>query len=222
MITPSHRFSRLLAVDKLSAPRDFYVPDVLSLAERPSLALEIGAGRGKHAALFAGAHPDCHLLAIERTCAKVRDLLAHGQIYDNLDAIHADAIAWTVHALPVACLDTVFILYPNPEPNNANQRWVNMPYFEFLLSRMAVGARLVLASNINSYIEEAQRKLDDIWQLPVTQRRVPSDSMRTHFEIKYLQRGEPCWQLDVIKPDGYVTRFDEYSPKLVDNASAAS
>ena len=36
------------------------------------------------------------------------------------------------------------------------------------------------------------------------------DSQRTHFEVKYLARGETCWQLNMRKPDGYQTRFDNW------------
>ncbi len=32
----------------------------------------------------------------------------------------------------------------------------------------------------------------------------------THFEIKYLERGELCQQLIITKPEGYRTRFDAF------------
>ncbi|MFV5407223.1 SAM-dependent methyltransferase, partial [Acinetobacter sp. 228] len=37
-------------------------------------------------------------------------------------------------------------------------------------------------------------------------------SARTHFEIKYLERGELCQQLIMTKPEGYKTRFDDFVP----------
>jgi hypothetical protein len=42
---------------------------------------------------------------------------------------------------------------------------------------------------------------------------VASDSARTHFEVKYLSRGECCEQLIIQKPMGYQTRFDDYHAK---------
>lgn len=87
-------------------------------------------------------------------------------------------------------LSKIFILYPNPEPHNANQRWLNMPFFEFLLSRLKVGGELILATNIADYADEALQKAVDIWQLPTQKTTVPSDSERTHFEVKYLARGD--------------------------------
>lgn len=202
----SHHFSRIFQADKIHPPRDFAMP-VLPVV--PTY-LEIGAGKGMHALQFAEAEPSSHLYAVERTKEKFVAFAKAAQMADfpNLAAIHADAIAWAVHALPPNALSGVFILYPNPEPANANQRWLNMPFFEFLLSRVKAGGRLVLASNIQSYVEEAQRQAEQVWCVDATLSEVPTTSQRTHFEVKYLARGETCWQLDMVKPAGYVTRFD--------------
>ena len=213
MTTLSHRHSRAFLPEKLFLPRDFFVPDVV--ATKTPLALEIGAGRGKHALSFAKAHPDCHLIAIERTKNKFMtfEKLALQSSFPNLIAIHADAIAWTVFALPPKRLSKIFILYPNPEQKNPNQQWLNMPFFEFLLSRLQAGGEIVLASNIEAYIDNGEAQAREVWRLQVERSSVPNSSQRTHFEVKYLARGEPCWQLSMIKPEGYQTRFDDWLPK---------
>lgn len=68
-----------------------------------------------------------------------------------------------------------------------------------------------MASNIPEYIEEAEQQLLNVWKLPY-QRKIAQTSARTHFEIKYLERGELCQQLIMTKPEGYKTRFDEFAP----------
>lgn len=85
---------------------------------------------------------------------------------DNLVPVHADALPWVVHALYPAQVEHFFILYPNPEPHNPAQRWLNMPFFEFLLSRLKTGGTITLASNIPEYIEEAEQQLLNVWKLP--------------------------------------------------------
>ena len=70
--------------------------------------------------------------------------------------------SWIVHALFPAQVEQFFILYPNPEPHNATQRWLNMPFFEFLLSRLKGGGSITLVSNIPEYIAEAQQQLIDV------------------------------------------------------------
>jgi len=207
----SHQQQRAFQPQRLSAPRDFMTPEVLMNRQLP-LVLEIGAGKGKHALSFALQHPDKHLIAIERTRNKFDAFakLAAQQKSCNLSAIHADAIAWIVHAIAPNSIERIFILYPNPEQHNPNQQWLNMPFFEFLLSRLQVGGEVVLATNIEAYIDHAEQQANEVWCLPNKRHRVASDSQRTHFEVKYLARDETCWQLNMRKPEGYLTRFDNW------------
>lgn len=193
--------------EKLFTPRDFVKPQLTD-----NCYLEIGAGRGLHAVQFAQTNPDKQLIAIERTKVKFEDFAkrALAEKLDNLTPVHADAIPWVVHALPPRSLDGVFLLYPNPEPKNAQQRWLNMPFFEFLISRLKPEAKVVLATNIEDYFEEAKAQTEQVWQLPFKAFEVDKSSKRTHFEIKYLARGETCYQLEITKPADYKTRFDDW------------
>lgn len=179
------------------------------------LIVEIGAGKGMHACLYAKQNPDHDIIAIERTLNKFSVFSATTQalkqkedIQDNLLPVHADAIPYSVFAFAPMSIDTFFLLYPNPEPKNANQQWLNMPFFEFLLSRLKPNGKVILASNIESYIENAYKQSCDTWQLYTTKFKIPKHSARTHFEIKYLARNETCWEIQMIKPEYYRTRFD--------------
>lgn len=209
----SHQKKRAFQPQKLSAPRDFIVPKIISEnQDNASLLLEIGAGKGKHALSFATQNPDKQLIAIERTRNKFEAFakIATQQNLSNLNAIHADAIAWIVHAVAASSIAKIFILYPNPEQHNPNQQWLNMPFFEFLLSRLQVGGEVVLATNIEAYMDNAEQQASRVWCLPNERYHVPIDSERTHFEVKYLARGERCWELTMRKPKGYQTRFDAW------------
>ncbi len=199
---------RQFQAQRMHAPRDFQA------IANESVCVEIGAGKGKHALLFSGQHPEHKLIAIERTREKFLAMQKQHQLegQQNLQIVHADAIPWIVHALFPAQVEQFFILYPNPEPHNATQRWLNMPFFEFLLSRLQTGGSITLVSNIPEYIAEAQQQLIEVWKLPFIQQDVPVDSARTHFEIKYLARGERCQELRITKPAGYQTRFDDFQP----------
>ncbi|WP_227499371.1 tRNA (guanine-N(7)-)-methyltransferase [Acinetobacter towneri] len=204
MIMPIRQFQ----AQRMHAPRDFQA------IANESVCVEIGAGKGKHALLFSGQHPVKKLIAIERTREKFVAMQKQHQLEGqrNLQIVHADAIPWIVHALFPAQVEQFFILYPNPEPHNATQRWLNMPFFEFLLSRLKAGGSITLVSNIPEYIAEARQQLIEVWKLPFIQQDVPVDSARTHFEIKYLARGERCQELQISKPAAYTTRFDDFQP----------
>lgn len=128
----------------------------------------------------------------------------------NLTAVHADAIAWIVQAIAPNSISQIYLLYPNPEQHNPNQQWLNMPFFEFLLSRLQTGGEIILATNIEEYMDNAEQQADVLWCLPAIRAEVSVSNQRTHFEIKYLARQETCWQLTITKPEGYQTRFDEW------------
>ena len=204
MIIPIRQFQ----AQRMQAPRDF-----TPLVNTP-ICVEIGAGKGKHALLFTGQHPEQQLFAIERTKEKFLAMQKQQGLEprSHLFPVHADALPWIVHALYPQQVEQFFILYPNPEPHNPAQRWLNMPFFEFLLSRLKPQGRITLASNIPEYIDEAEQQLQQLWQLPYVKEKIAADSARTHFEIKYLERGELCQQLIISKPEDYQTRFDEFMP----------
>ena len=210
----SHQQMRAFQPEKLSAPRNFAIPNWITAHSNDTqpLVLEIGAGKGKHALLFATQNPEQRLIALERTRNKFTAFakLAAQQDLNNLKPIHADAIAWIVHAIKPNSIARIFILYPNPEQHNLNQQWLDMPFFEFLLSRLQTNGEVVLATNIESYIDRAEMQAKTVWCLPTLRQRVPVNSQRTHFEVKYLARQEPCWQLTVTKPESYKTRFDNW------------
>ena len=201
---------RQFQAQRMHAPRDFQ-----SISQTP-ICVEIGAGKGKHALLFTQNHPNKKLIAVERTREKFLAMQKqHGiEGQPNLQTVHADALPWVVHALYPEQVEEFFILYPNPEPHNPAQRWLNMPFFEYLISRLAVGGSIILASNIPEYIAEGVTQLEQIWKLPFELQTIAIDSARTHFEIKYLSRGELCQQLVITKPSGYQTRFDDVMPRL--------
>lgn len=205
---------RQFQAQRMHAPRDF------QMIRPEPICVEIGAGKGKHALLFSSQHPEHKLIAIERTREKYLAMQKQHALerQGNLQVVHADAMPWIVHALLPAQVQQFFILYPNPEPHNPAQRWLNMPFFEFLLSRLKVAGMVTLASNIPEYIAEAQQQLIEIWKLPFVKEVIPGTSARTHFEIKYLQRGELCQQLIITKPEGYSTRFDDFMPLQGQNA----
>ena len=208
---------RQFQAQRMHAPRDF-----ISIENQP-ICVEIGAGKGKHALLFTEQNPEQQLIAIERTREKFVAMQKQHQLegQKNLIPMHADAVPWVVHALFPAQVEQFFILYPNPEPHNPAQRWLNMPFFEFLVSRLRVNGTVTLASNIPEYIAEVEKQLIDVWKLPYVKEVIPATSARTHFEIKYLERGELCQQLIISKPESYTTRFDDFMPIQGQNAQAS-
>jgi len=169
------------------------------------LSLEIGAGQGLHAIRYCSLNPNHHLIAVERTHERFAKMAQrhsrHAQL-KNLMCVHADAVSVVTHWLWEHSLDQIFLLYPNPYPKakQTNQRWHNAPFMSCLRSRLKPGGRIVLSTNVASYAHEASQKMQEVWGFQLLVFEPFINSPRTHFEKKYLERGETCWTLVFISP----------------------
>ena len=187
---------------RVPLPRD---PSLFPVVAGP-VDLEIGCGVGFHPLVRSREYPERTVVAIERTKERFqrfsRRYENHGRP-PNLVPVCADAVSWITHRVPERVLDTVFLLYPNPypKPSQENKRWCRMPFMGFLLERLKTNAQLILASNSESYVREAQRSFQEDWGQEVVSVFRLGDEVqmkpRTHFEKKYLERGEACFQLEV-------------------------
>lgn len=198
---PTIQSIRSFSHTKIPRPKGFH-----SLTVDPDipLDLEIGSGAGLHAIQYAQQNPDRHLIAIEKTTAKFNRLkrrLDHHPDINNLTIIHGDAIAWMTHGFKPKSLARIFILYPNPEPKNPAKRWVRTPFMEKILELLQDKGTLQLATNVESYWQEAEFYLVNYWQMELLHSRPlpPDHPPRTHFEKKYLARGESCYDILVKK-----------------------
>jgi len=170
--------------------------------------LEIGCGVGWHPITYAKENSDRRLIAIEHTREKFESFKGRFEKNGkpaNLLPVHADAVRWITHALTEESMSRIFLLYPNPEPNSPNKRWFRSPFFERLMWSLAPGGTITLATNIESYMEEAREYADKVWKLELKQTRTLNSVTksaglpRTHFEKKYLERGETCYDAVFVK-----------------------
>ena len=184
-------------------PRPDLDPAVVAeLNQLATFDLEIGAGVGLHAIRYALANPDRRLIAVERTEVKYAGLARRHRQHDsppNLTPLRVDAVPFVTHFVRPGQLARVFLLYPNPypKPKHANQRWYNSPFLTELVRKMAPGAELTLATNLEWYAAGARLGLSRDFGLTLRRERrlTAADAPRTHFEKKYLARGEACFDL---------------------------
>lgn len=189
-----------------------FIPDQVrrqsvQISKQLPLDIEIGSGAGLFAIQHSLEHQNRQLIAIEHTKERFQKLqqraLAHTHT-EHLHVVHANAISWIAAHCPEKTVDHIYLLYPNPWPKSRhqNQRWHRMPFMGFLLARLKPDGRLTLATNLEWYAEEAHDWFQHHWscQASVTQ-ILPQEghTPRTHFERKYLERGQTCYDI-VAKP----------------------
>lgn len=172
------------------------------------LVIEIGAGVGFHAVCYAKSNSDSFIIPIEKTSAKFNKLnsrVSNHPELDNIYPVHANAINWIFSNLDSYEVDECFILYPNPYPkaSQQNKRFTDIPFMDFLFTTLKPGASLTLATNMNYYYEEAKTAFMAQKCLELKEdfiiNNVGNFVPRTHFEKKYLERNEVCYNLVFVK-----------------------
>jgi tRNA (guanine-N7-)-methyltransferase len=154
------RQERLL---ELTLPRLLITPDrdpreVLSLS---AVWLEVGFGSGEHAEALAAAHPEAGIIACEvfanGICSLLSRLVPEGEeatapLPANL-RIWPDDARRLVAQLPEACLDRLFLLFPDPWPKarHAKRRFVHPAMLPTLARVLKPGAEWRVASDDPTY-----------------------------------------------------------------------
>lgn len=172
------------------------------IASAKNLDFEIGAGVGYQAIRYAINNPERQLLSIERTEEKFEKFYRRWENHGrpaNLFPVHADAISVIHYFMPPQKTQNVFFYYPNPESKNPTQRWINMPFMGRLIELLPRSAQIHFITNELFYFEEVKQKYAQ-WPLTLVRERSFTDAdqapnYRTHFEKKYLQRGQTCYEI---------------------------
>jgi tRNA (guanine-N7-)-methyltransferase len=117
--------------------------------------LEIGFGGGEHLAAQARSRPDVNFIGCEpfvNGMAKLLAVVDHEKL-GNVRVWDED-VTDLLPTLPAACLDRVYILYPDPWPKRRQRkrRLVSDETLGQLARVMRRGAELRFASDIDNYI----------------------------------------------------------------------
>jgi tRNA (guanine-N7-)-methyltransferase len=164
--------------------------------------LEIGFGGGEHLAAQAARAPEVLLLGVEPFQNGVASALRHIEALglSNVRLCLGDARD-LMAALPDACLDRLFILFPDPWPKarHRKRRLVGAAFIAEAARLMKAGARLRVSTDWADYADQALElfaaspafawtaKTADDW------RRPPDDHVTTRYEKKRLGDCAPIW-----------------------------
>lgn len=119
-----------------------------------SIYLEVGFGGGEHLAHMAGLYPDIQMIGCEPYVNGISGLLK--QIDKNKLGnirIYTDDVRDLLATLPNACLERVYILYPDPWPKarHHKRRLIQKPLLDLLARVMKPSAELCIATDWDDY-----------------------------------------------------------------------
>jgi tRNA (guanine-N7-)-methyltransferase len=181
-------------------------------AHRPvRLWLEIGFGGGEHLAAQAAAHPEIGLIGCEPFISGVARLLSliQGQGLTNVRLFTDDA-RLLMQALPDACLERIFVLFPDPWPKTRHhkRRIVDAATAAEFARLLQAGGEVRLATDDMGYARAmllALRGRPELrWQAkrPTDWRERPPDWPMTRYESKALAAARACVYLRFRRTSG--------------------
>jgi tRNA (guanine-N7-)-methyltransferase len=165
------------------------------------LWLEVGFGGGEHALAQVRAHPEARLIACEvfenGICSLLSALVAEGEEANG--PLPANLYLWTedarilLKALPDACLDRLFLMFPDPWPKarHAKRRFVHPALLPLLARVLKPGAEWRVASDDPTYQAWVRDLMASQAEFtagqPATTR--PDGWPPTRYEAKAMQAG---------------------------------
>jgi len=164
--------------------------------------LEIGFGGGEHMAAQAARAPQTLIVGCEPFLNGVASAVRHvaEQGLKNV-RIHDGDARELVARLPDACLDRVFVLFPDPWPKarHHKRRIIQADMVAELARVLKVGGRLRFATDVAGYADWALEKIiasphfDWTAQRADDWRAAPADHITTRYEEKRLGDCEPVF-----------------------------
>lgn len=161
---------------------------------------EVGFGGGEHLAAQAKANPDVGIIGCEVFVNGIASLLRHVDEagLTNVRIFTDDARA-LLASLPDACLDRIFVLFPDPWPKrrHAARRFISPNTLDLLARVLKDGGELRVASDDVTYIRwtlaHAPIHPSFRWMAarPSDWRQPAPDWVATRYEAKALREGRP-------------------------------
>ena len=175
----------------LSAPLD---PKALK-PDAAEVWLEIGFGGGEHMAAQAARAPDVLILGAEPFLNGVASAVRHIEEagLDNVRLLHGDARE-LLAALPDACLERIFVLFPDPWPKTRHhkRRLIQTQTLADFVRVLKPGGTLRFATDWADYVDWTLERTQNTPGLRWTARRAedwrlpPADHVTTRYETKKL------------------------------------
>lgn len=188
--------------------------DILStFADKTRITLEIGFGGGEHILHCAKENPEEGFIGAEPFLNGVAKTLV-GIDKDGLSniRIHHGDVRAVLDLLPDACLDCVYILYPDPwpKPRHYKRRLIQEDFIAEIYRVLKPDAELRFASDIISYVDwalarilrhESQNGGKFFWDAETAQAwRTPYAGWpSTRYEAKAFREGRTAHYFTFVK-----------------------
>ena len=168
-----------------------------------ALHMEIGFGMGHSLVQMAQQNPHICYFGIEVHSPGVGHILRqlHQLAISNVRIFHAD-VAQVLPLCPPACLDRVYLLFPDPWPKKRHlkRRLVQIEFIQLLASRMRPQGKIHLATDSKEYAQHMQAVAAKAGLQVRTNSAHPNLKNQrpgTKYALRAARLGNPVWDIEI-------------------------
>ena len=170
------------------------------------IVLDSGCGTGVGTRQIAACYPDCLVIGVDKSEARLRTIPAGHFLYRERNVIWLRAELASFWRLALRAgwrLHRHYLLYPNPwpKPGQVLRRWHAHPVFPVLLQ---LGGPLELRCNWEIYAREFAAAAEMAGCRDVQLTKGVDSAITTPFESKYRNSGQTLFR--VVVPDPAIRR----------------
>jgi tRNA G46 methylase TrmB len=170
------------------------------------LVLDSGCGTGESTQFLARALPDCTVIGVDKSLARLSRTGAQcfPHVEDNAVWLRADLTSfWRLAQQAGWQLERHYLLYPNPwpKPGQLQRRWHAHPVFPALLE---LGGRLEMRCNWEPFALEFAASINHLLGVHVAPAEPPEQPVLSPFERKYRRSGHRLYSVVVVVDSGRV------------------
>ena len=189
-----------------------YVPEyyekheaILGLFEGArGICIEYCSGNGAWVVHKAKMEPHRLWVAVEWRFERVRKIWSKTQNLhlDNLLIVSGEALAFTTHYLPAACVDAVYVNFPDPWPKDkhAKHRLLQPPFAAQLARVLREGGSATFVTDDATYVQQMKEvmQVEACFEGPVCATERP-DYGDSYFDQLWREKGRTIHYLDYTK-----------------------
>ena len=157
------------------------------------LEIELGSGDGTFLVEYAGLHPECNFLGVERLLGRLRKIDRKGRRagLTNLRVMRLEASYVVEYLLPPGCVSAMHIYFPDPWPKRKHtwKRLINKPFTALAARVLASGGTVYLRTDNADYFAQMTSAFGDNTLFQAVDTPAELRERLTDFERDFLARG---------------------------------
>jgi len=188
-------------VTELVPENYFATLDLLKIFGRTApLHVDLGCCDGSFLCELAKRYPDQDFLGIEKLVGRVARARRKAAALENVRVLNVESSYAVRHLLPIASVETFYLLFPDPWPKRRHQRRriVTSGFLDSVHRALAPEGLFRIATDQSDYFDQIRRLTQDGSGFAIIT-RADGDLPLSKFERRFRDQGTPIYRLTLRK-----------------------